>query len=271
VAGDDISSDLVEVVDGPIVILELPGAVGRIGTDFVVAQETHEGDAIWVDPETGATTELTTSPHDDLRSISVAAHPSQSLVAVVETVFEETGFTGATLSIMDASGSAIETNEIPFETYSPTWLDDHRVVVKAHDWDNERTIGYVYDIDTGDVVEIEGWDMEYTIADGDTLYGLLGGSVSTTTMTDLTIEDLVTLPSQSAGPIVLLEDAPKVTPTTVAATEPASTTPPLLTAGASDDEGLDYLPWLAGAAIVTFLGMLVWLARRPKDDAPSTD
>ena len=272
VAGNDISADLVEVVEVPTNILTLPGTVGRIGTDFVVAQETHESDAIWVDPETGTTTELTSTPPDVLRSISVAPHPSQRLVAVVETTFQETGPTVAKLSIMDATGTAIDSYEIPWETYTPTWLDDRRVAVKAYDFNDwETSFGLIFDIDSGETVEIEGWDMEYTIAEGDTLYGIEGGSVSTTNLADHVIGSLVTLPSSTAGPIVLLEDAPTVVPTTTVTEDPGSTTPPLVAAGPRDDESLDHLPWLAGAAIVSFLGMLVWLARRPRDDGPSTD
>jgi hypothetical protein len=272
ITGDDVNSELVDVADGPTVLAALPGAIGRIGTDFVVAQENHEGDAIWVDPETGSTTELTDTAPNKLIAISVAPHPSQRLVAVLETTFEEAGPTTAILSIVDATGTVVESYEIPWETYAPIWLDDHRVAVKSHDWNNERTMGFIYDIDRSEVVEIDGWDMEYTIADGETLYGLSGGSVSTTTLTDHTIEDLVTLPTESAGPIVLLDDPPAVFPTEVAEAETtATTTPPLVAAGRVEEEGLDYLPWLAGAAIVSFLGMLVWLARHLRDDGPSTD
>lgn len=272
IAGDDSRSDLVEVVDGPTVITELPGPVGRIGTDFIVVQETHEGDAIWVALENGTTTELTTTPPDELRAVSVAAHPAEALVAVVETFFTGgIGPTTASLTIFDAAGTAIENFDIPWETYSPIWLDEHRVVVSAYDWNGaETSLGIVFDMDSGEMIEIEGWDVETTTADGDTLYGVHGGSVLTTNLTDLQIETLVALPQQSAGPVILLEDAPSVSPTTTVGITAGSTTPPLVVselAGAGDSgdgEGaVGYIAWIAGGAVLLFLGILVWLGRRP--------
>lgn len=271
VVGDDVASDLVEVVPGPEVVADLPGPVARIGSGFVVAQETHEGDAIWVDTESGSTTQLTRTPPDQLGAVSIATHPTHSLVAVVQTTFTGgEGPTTATLSVFDESGTAVQTFDIPRETYSPVWLDEHRVVVNAHDSaDWERTLGLVFDIDDGTMVEIEGWNVESAVADGDRLYGVRGGSVFTTNLTDPHVETFVTLPQQSAGPLVLLENAPAVTTVTTLPTEPGSTTPPLvvsdLAGGVAENDAVGYIAWIAGGVMVAFLALLVWLGRRPSD------
>lgn len=270
VGAHEFEASLLEVVGGTSSLLTLSGDQFSIGIDFVMSQPHHEGDATWVDIETGDETRITETPPDELRSISVAPHPSERLVALVETVFNEGGPVAATLSIVDETGTRVDKFEIPWETYSPMWLDDDRVAVKAYNYDDwEQSFGFVFDLSTGEMIEIEGWDAEYTIADGDTLYGVNGGDIMTSDPTTRTIERLVTLPTQSAGPLVLLDDAPEVNVTTTPTTpvrEPEPTTPPLVAPelpGASDS--VDGYQWVAGGAIAIFLGLLFWLSRRPSD------
>jgi len=270
ISGDDVTGDLVEVVAGPTVLMALPGPIGRIGSDFVIAQETHEGDAIWVDIETGASTELTSTPPQELRSVSIASHPTERLAAVVETRFAGNGPVTASLTVFDGTGAAVETFDIPWETYSPTWLDGHRIAVTAYDFSkSQQSFGIVYDVDNGDMFEIGGWNVEYTVAEGETLYGVGGGTVMTTSLANPQVEDLVTLPQQSAGPLVLLDDAPVFTPTTTVPIETGATTPALIASGRSvETDGTEYIQWVAGAAIVLFLGLLIWLTRGPSVKGP---
>lgn len=265
IASNDVTSDLIEVVSEPTEILALPGPVGRIGSDFVLVQEEHEGDAIWVDIETGATRELTETPPQELRSVSIASHPTERLAAVVETRFVVNGPVTATLTVFDGSGAVVEAFDIPWETYSPTWLDGHRIAVKAYDFNDwERALGIVYDLEDGEVVEVEGWNMEHIVADGTILYGVSGGSVMTTSLTNPQVEKLVTLPLQSVGPLVLLDGVPAVTSTPTVPVETGATTPPLVASvQVVEIGGTGHLQWLAGAVMVLFFGLLAWLARRP--------
>ncbi len=274
IAGDDVRSDLVEVADGPTVVAALPGPVGKIGSDFVVVQETHEGDAVRVDVEDGSTIELTTTPPGELRAVSMAVHPTDSRVAVIETFFTGgNGPTTARLTIFDGSGTVTEAFDIPWETYSPSWIDEHRVVVYAYDSEDwENALGIVFEVDSGEMTEIAGWNVEATVADGDTLYGVLGGSVLTTSLTDPQVEAMVTLPQQSGGPLILLDDAPAVSPTTTVAATSGSTTPPLVVSelageagGEVEDGAVGYITWIAGVAVLLFMGILVGLGRRPSD------
>lgn len=264
-AGDEVTGVLTEVVGEHEVLHELPGPTGVIGTGFVVVQETHEGDAIWFDPETGETTELTSTPPDELRSVSVATHPGEQLVAVVETRFAENAAPTATLTIFDATGTAVKTFDLPGESYTPVWLDDNRMMVNSYGENLGDGISLIYDIDTGETLEIEGWAMEHTIIDGDTLYGVRGGSVMTTSLNNPEIGTLVALPTQGSGPLILLEDAPAIeVGTTTIPTETEDTTPPLIAAG-EPDSGTGYIPWVAGGVMVVFFGTLIWLSRRPRD------
>jgi hypothetical protein len=110
--------------------------------------------------------------------------------------------------------------------------------------------------------------MDNTVLEDDTLYGVLGGSVMTTSLTDPEIETLVTLPAQSAGPLILLKDAPAVDVTTSVPAGTGDTTPPLIAAGQPDaGDGTGYVRWVAGAAVVVFFGVLFWLSRRPRDES----
>jgi hypothetical protein len=78
---------------------------------------------------------------------------------------------------------------------------------------------------------------------------------------------LVTIPSQDAGPVLVVRTDSAVQPvttTTAAAQDPVSTTPPLVAGDTGDDGGID-LRWIGGGAIVAFLGILAWLAvRQPR-------
>ena len=268
---DDLSSRLIEVVPELSTLIELDGIVGKIGTDFVITQANHEGDATWVDITTGEEAVLTKTPANDLRSISIATHPTERMIALVETDFNEGGPVEATLSIVDESGTRVEELIIPWETHSPTWLDDSRVAVKAHDFDDwEQSFGFVFDLSTGEGFEVEGWDAEHTVADGDKLYGTNGGTILTTDLSTGGVETMVTLASQSAGPIVLLDGARPIAPTTTVAVAPEEAGPPTtippLVAPEPEREGAgtgDAVRWIAGGSILGFLALLVWLARRP--------
>lgn len=270
---DDLSSRLIEVVPELSTLIELDGIAGKIGNDFVITQANHEGDATWVDITSGEETVLTETPANDLRSISVATHPTDRLIALVETDFNEDRPVEATLSIVDETGTRLEEFIIPWETYSPTWLDESRVAVKAYDFDNgEQSFGFVFDLSTGEGFEVEGWDAEHTVADGNRLYGVNGGTIVTTDLSTGTVETLVTLASQSAGPIVLLDESTPIAPTTTVTVAPEpepepppTTTPPLVAQGLGrEGPGAGAaVRWIAGGSILGFLALLGWLARRP--------
>lgn len=268
---DDFNSSLMEVVPEMRTVIDLDGIAGKIGDDFVITQADHEGDATWVDITSGEHTVLTETPADDLRSISVATHPTERLIALVETDFNEGGPVEATLSIVDGTGSRVEQFIIPWETYSPTWLDGSRVAVKAYNFDDwEQSFGFVFDLSTGEGFEVEGWDAEHTVADGNRLYGVNGGTIVTTDLSTGTVETLVTLASQSAGPIVLLDDAQPVAPKTTVTLVPEeggapTTIPPLVSPelGREVPGAGNAVRWIAGGSILGFLALLVWLARRP--------
>jgi hypothetical protein len=270
---DDFHSSLMEVVPESRTLIDLDGIAGEIGNDFVITQTDHEGDATWVDITTGEETVLTETPANDLRSISVATHPTERLIALVETDFNEDRPVEATLSIVDETGARLEEFIIPWETYSPTWLDESRVAVKAYDFDDgEQSFGFVFDLSTGEGFEVEGWDAEHTVADGNRLYGVNGGTILTTDLSTSTVETLITLASQSAGPIVLLDNAQRIAPTTTVLAEPEgavppTTIPPLVASELGRDvPGTgDAVRWIAGGSILGFLALLVWLARRPRD------
>lgn len=269
---DDFHSSLVEVVPELSTVIDLDGVSGKIGTDFVITQADHEGDATWIDIPSGDQTVLTETPANDLRSISVATHPTEQLVALVETDFNEGGPVEATLSIIDETGTRLEEFIIPWETYSPIWLDESRVAVSANDFDDwEQSFEFVFDLSTGEGFEVEGWDAEHTVADGNRLYGVKGGTIVTTDLSTRTVETLVTLASQAAGPIVLLDDVqPVAAPTTTVTLVPEetvspSTIPPLVAPemGLEDAGTGDAVRWIAGGSMLGFVALLVWLSRRP--------
>lgn len=273
VGAHEFEAELMEIGDETRRLMSLEGDQFGIGSDFVVVQPHHEGDVTWVDMATGDEVRLTETPPDALRSIWAAAHPSERLVALVETRFEGEGQVEATLSIVDDSGTPTAQFEIPWETYSPTWLDQSRVVVTAYDFNDwERSFGLIVDLATGEMTEVEGWRAEHTISDGDLLYGVEGGSILTTDVSDGVVETLVTLPTQSAGPLLLLTGAPKVAPATTTTTPPGADTepitPPLVVVGLGEDATgpAGAYQWIAGGAMVVFLALLIWLALGPRDE-----
>ena len=275
--GNDVTSVLVDV-PAMIATLELEGSAARIGTDYVISQTTHEGDASWIDLASGDTVVLTDTPPGELRSISVAPHPRERLIALVETDFNEGGPVVATLAIIDETGTRQQTFDIPWETYSPVWLDEDRVAVTAYDYDDwEQSFGLVFDLRSGEMTEIPGWGVGATIADGDRLYGIDGSSVVTVDLEVGEIETLATLPVMDAGPLVLIdtERLKPATTTTMAATE--STVPPLVAPGIEATPEVDAPPdlsaaasWIGGGAMVVFFGLLIWLLRTsPSDQSDS--
>lgn len=269
------ASKVVEVVDGPETIMELKGPIGWIGQGLVVAQLAHEGDAVLIDMASGEETPLTETPDDALHAVYVAPHPSQPLVAVVETRFSTGAAVDATLTLFDRSGAVVESFEIPWESYPLQWLDDDHIAVTVHDWTTGtgRTFGYVVELSTGEADEVESWLGSYPVADDDVVFGVDGGTIVRTELSTGLSESLTTLPSLSAGPLVLLDhDEPATTTTSPAgpATEstPGPTIPPLV----APDLGADvpetgYVRWIAGVAVVGFIAVLIWLGtRKPRDD-----
>lgn len=273
VAQSDSRSALYELVPVWQEILDLPGDTWQIGSSFVIAQMGHENDPVLVDISTGERITLHETPPGALQAIAVAPHPTDARLAMLETRFAEEGPVEATLFILDGQGTLLESFEVPWEAYSPTWLDDNRLMVQAYDFeDRQKTFGYVFDVSTGETKIIDGWDGSHVIADGSSVYGISGGDVITADLDLGSWERLVTLPTQTAGPVVLLENEPVVpapdttiaTNTTVGPDRPVSTTVPPLVApdfGVASKSSVA-VQWLAGAALVGFVVGLFWLARR---------
>lgn len=272
VQASEVSSRLVEIAPEPEVIRDLPGSTGAIGVGFIVSQLNFEGDAILLDLETGEELRLTETPPDALHGVYPAPHPSRPIVAVVETRFSTGEEVDASLTVFDRSGTRIDSFDIPWETYAPTWLDGDRVAVTAYDWtgDVERSIGYVFNLTTGAMAEIEEWQTTYAVADGDKAYTVEGGTIVQTALDTGSSEPFVTLASQSAGPLVVLDHSEPVTTTTSEPeVEPSTTTatvPPLVAPElGSDARDTGYIQWVAGFAILLFLGILAWLGmHKPK-------
>jgi len=265
--GGELTTVLVEVVPEPTTISQFDAGIGYIGHGYVVLQHNSEGDATWVDLDTDVHTQLTAIPQGELRSISLATHPARSQVAVLETQYRDDGPVTATLSVFDGPSTRLAQFEIPFEAYSPTWLDENRVFVQAYDFDNsDDSSAYVFDVTTGRTVTVAGWNAQTTIAEGSTLYGVSGGDVIQGDLETGVLETLVTLATESAGPLVLLQDAPRLELEPVQPPAPEPTTPPMV----APELGIQTpdataIRWVAGIAMFSFLGMLVWLGlRRPK-------
>lgn len=276
VFGGELDSSLVEIVGEPATLIDIPGVNGVIGTDFVVFQSDHNGDAIRLDLETGEETALTENAPNSIVGISAAPHPSKSVVAVLETRYPENGRANSEITVFDEAGEVQTTYEVQGEGYWPVWLDENRLAVSAQVWDgNDVDItAHVFDVSTGSVKIVEGWTGNNMVADDGLLVGVDGGTIVTADLASGELTQLVTIASQQAGPIVLLDDAqavdppdPAATTSTSVAVDPAPTTPPLVAPelGSSNDAG-NTLRWIAGGAIVVFLGILVWLGlRKPAD------
>lgn len=247
-------------------VMPLPGETWHIGTSYVIAQDGHESDPVLVDLASGEQTPLHETPEGDLQAISVAPHPSRDQLAMLETRFPGgPGKVESTLYVIGPSGEIIRTFGIPWEAYSPVWLDDQRLMVQAYDFDDwERSLGYIFDVDSQDPIVLEGWRGEHTVADGAMIYTVDGARVLRANTTNGEIETFATLPAEFAGPILLLRDAGPIDATTSTTAPEAGTTPPLMAPGRDVVAGPGAgLQWLAGAALVAFVLGLVWLAKRP--------
>lgn len=264
-AEGELTSQLVETVPEVSVITPLPGVTGRIGTNYVISQTQHEGDAIWVDLETGEETRLTDNPEGQLVGTTVTAHPTEPLAAVLQVDYSQSGPANSTLSVFESTAPT-ETFDLPGEAFDPRWIDGKRVAAYSHDPENwEQTVGIVIDTQTGKSNQIPGWSASNVIGRGSTLYGADAGSILTADISSGAVDTLVTLATQSAGPFLLLDTAPTVDSTTTTQPETQSTTPPLV--AGEETAGPDGVStqWIAGGAVAIFFGILVWLAfRRPR-------
>jgi hypothetical protein len=260
-AGGELSSTLYEVVPDMTEIATFDGGYGQIGNGYVVAQSGSEGDASIVDMATGEIIELTSTPANELRSISPAPHPTDPIVALLQTDFNEGGPVEATLSIVDTSGQTLETFDIPYESYSPTWLTDSLLFVQAYDHDNwEESLGYLFDLDAGTSSTIEGWGGQTPILVGSTLFGIEGSSVVAADIETGATEVLTTLPTQFAGPMVPVTGSEPTEPALDPPDAPGATTPPLVAPelGTETEDGSP-LRWIALGAIAVFGAIMLWL------------
>ena len=268
----EFSTMLVDLKSGDLLVDNLPGFTWKFGNGFVVTQNEGQDDPILTVLDTGEQVHLHQTPAGENWSINVAPHPTDQLVALVETRFSAgESPVEATLFILDTDGEVVEQFEIPYETYSPVWLDDERLAVNAYNFDDwEESYGLVFDLESGTTHEIEGWTPEYQVADGDLVFGTVGGEVLKAHLPTGDVETLVTMPTQSAGPLLLLDHSEPVTTSTsesdVVPPTTGATVPPLVAPElGSDAPDTGYFQWVAGLAIVVFLGVLVWLgARSPR-------
>ncbi len=265
----ELGFELLEIVDGPTSILALEGDTFHIGNDFVVAQSGPDGDPIRIDVDTGKEIRLHETPSGEHWPVSAAPHPGNGTLALVETRRSPGGGPAeATLLLVDETGNPLQEFEIPWEVYSPTWLDEERLMVKAYNFENwEESLGLIYDLDEGKIIEIEGWTGEYPVASGNTLYGADGGAIVTADLSTGEVATLVTLPTQFAGPLVLLDRGVQIAAgDTIPPPRTPPTTPPLLSPGSEGANDSTATRLVAGGAIVVFLGILVWLSvSRPAD------
>lgn len=275
----EFATMLVDLQSGDLLVEDLAGYSWRFGDGFVVTQTEGEDDPVLTILGTGEQVRLHETPVGENWSINVAAHPTGQSIALVETRFSaEEAPVEATLFILDISGEVVNQFEIPYETYSPVWLDDTRIAVNAYNFENwEESYGLVFDLNNGATHELEGWTPEYQVAHGNVLYGTVGGEVLKADLSTGEIESVVTLPTQSAGPLLLLDHGepmpttttgPEIAPSTTTATVPPLVAPDL----GLDDASTGYVQWVAGVTILGFIGVLVWLAvRRPRGpDSDST-
>lgn len=263
----EVEAELIEIVDGPTSLVSLEGDQFHIGPDFVTAQPDFEGDPILVEVATGERTTLHETPPNELRAVSVAPHPENGTVAVLETRHPEGAPVESTLLVVDAAGAVVTRFDIPWEAYSPTWLDDERISVKAYDFEDwTEALGFVFDVGTGEVTEIPGWDAENVVASGDLLLGIDGSDVVRVDPDGGEIEHLVTLPAFGAGPLLVLEGAEpmEASPSPLPPDPVEGTVPPLVVSGGSDSPDAPArattVPWVARGALVVFIGVLIWLA-----------
>lgn len=269
VARSEDRASLIEIVPDWREIIEVFGETFHIGESFVITQAGHQSDPILVDMSNGEEIPLHETPAGALQGVDVAPHPSRPILAMLETRFPEGGPVESTLFVVDAGGETLQAFEIPWEAYSPTWLDEETLIVQAYDFDDwNRSFGYLFDSSGGDPVVLEGWNGSYPVATGDLLYAVSGGDVLMADLTGGEVSTLVTLATESAGPLVLLDDPAPVTTTSTSEPAPTSTptVPPLVAPGAEPSDAPDLpLQWIAGIALAGFVLGLIWLARRTAD------
>ncbi len=263
-------------------VVDLRGEVWNFGDGFAIAQERHESDPVLTHLDDRRQVPLHTTPADQLWSIAVGVNEQTQEIALTETRFGGNHQALATLFIVNSDGELLGKHEIPWEVYSPVWVSDHHVAVQAYNWDLEEA-GFVVvtDVTSGETTELTGLDGAHLIADGSTLIGTSGGSIMTASLEGGEAEQLVTLPAQGVGPIVVLPDAPQLvvpdeTTTTIGLdpgpATPPSTVPPLVADGtAVESPGPQDLRWVGGTAIVGFLLLLVWLSAHKPTDTMEND
>ena len=268
VGASEFENELFDVVDGTVLLSGVVAEWASLGSDYLIAQ--RGSDAVLIEVGDGAETTIHETPPNENWGVTTSPNPVDDTLALLETRYaNDSSSVEATLFVMDRTGEVSQQFEIPAEAYSPIWLDGDRIALRTVDWeDASNSIGYVFDLETGVTHEITGWDADPMAADGDTLFGARGGTIVTAEISSGAMADLVTLPTDFAGPIVVLDDVVVGEPgepvgsTPVA---PVETTPPLV----APEMGVDApdttsARWVAGSAIVGFLGILVWLAaRRP--------
>lgn len=267
----DSSSTLVQVTPEHEEIAEIAGVNGFIGQGFVVYQKGHDGDAVMLDLESGEETPLTSKPPNSIVGIYPAPHPTEPLVAVVETRYpQDGGPTQTVLNVFDGQGELVFNREIADgEGSNPMWLTDESLGLIAYTYTDDltETAAYVYDLTGGEDLVIEDWTGWNMAVDEGYLLGIEAGTIVRADLETGELGELVTIPSQEAGPLLVVNSDTAVEPvttTTTAAPEPESTTPPLVASDVDDDAALDFR-WLAGGALVLFLGILGWLAvRKPR-------
>jgi len=266
----EFATMLVDLRSGDMLVEELAGHSWKFGDGFVITQTDGEDDPVLTVLGTDEQVRLHETPGGENWSVNVAPHPTGQSIALVETRFSAgEAPVEATLFILDTTGGVKNQFEIPYETYSPVWLDASRIAVNAYNFDDwDESYGLVFDLNSGATFEIEGWTPEYQVADGDVLYGTVGGEVLKATLSTREVEPMVTLPTQSAGPLLLLDHSEPIT-TTMTGPEPApstttATVPPLVAPDlGSVNPETAYVRWVAGGAIVAFIGVLVWLGVSP--------
>lgn len=277
VGQSEFDAELLEVVGGNEPILALSGEEFRIGNDYVISWSGGPGEMVRTDVSSGEQVILHETPAGENWSITVAPHPTDGRTALLETRYSAgEAPVEATLSVLDEDGFPIREFEIPWEAYGPTWLDEELIGVQAYDFDDwERSLGFLFDVTTGEQTRIDGWRADLMVGDGRILYGTRESQIIRANLDTGAIEELTTLASQSAGPLVILDEPPSVSPTTTVTTSSTipplegtvpvagDTVPPLEVPGGESDMGTAGVRWIAGSAVVAFLAVLVWLTRRP--------
>lgn len=270
VVSTELGSDLVEVVPTSDTLAQLPGSNGRIGDGFVIVTEDGLGSAVWFDVETGDSIVLAETAPDRIQAVYAEPHPTRDQAALLISDFDAAGPVGSTLSVVGPDGEVIQSVSVPIETYSPVWIDDRQVVVTGFDYEgDEQGFAFILDVETGTLKTIESWTGQFVVTDGATLYGATGGEIVAADLDTTVVTSLASLPTVSAGPLVVLTEAPRVDPPPPAQPEtPEPTTPPITIPEAGPEQtgnGFDARV-VAIPVMVGFGALLIWMAvRRPPD------